>query len=50
MGDMSTCYCIYPSDYLNDLQGKRFDALKTYPEFQALCEKIKKLIVTKTNE
>lgn len=47
MNGMSTCYCIYPSDYLRMLEGKSFDPLRERQDFSALCERVKALIVTR---
>jgi len=50
MNGMSTCYCIFPSDYYDVLNGKNFDSLRDHPNFVKLCERVKALIVTKQNE
>lgn len=50
MNGMCTCYCIYPSHYLDDLNSKEFNPIHNHPEFQALCERVKALIVTKSKE
>ena len=47
MNGMRTCYCIFPSDHYNVLNGKDFEPLHNHPEFQSLCERVKALIVTK---
>ena len=47
MNGVTTCYCVYPSNILRDLQGKDFDPLKVNSEFEQLCERVKALIVTK---
>ncbi len=50
MNGMSTCYCIYPSNYLDMLKGKSFDPLREREDFSALCERVKALIVTREKE
>ena len=50
MNGVITCYCVYPSNILRDLQGKDFDPLKVNSEFEQLCERVKALIVTKPKE
>ena len=50
MNGVTTCYCVYPSNILRDLQGKDFDPLKVNSEFEQLCERVKALIVTKQKE
>jgi len=50
MNGVTTCYCVYPSNILRDLQGKDFDTLKVNPKFEELCERVKALIVTKQKE
>ena len=47
LGNMSVCNCIYPSKYWNDLIGDDFAHLHGDPEFEALCERVKALIVTR---
>ncbi len=47
MNDMISCYCIYPSNILNVLNGKDFEPLHENTEFEKLCERVKALIVTK---
>lgn len=47
MNGMTTCYCIYPSDYLDMLKDKAFDLLREREDFYALYERVKSLIVTK---
>ncbi len=49
MNGMTTCYCIYPSNYLDMLKGKSFDPLRGRDDFRALCERVKALIVTRNN-
>ena len=47
MSSMSTCYCLFPSDYYDMLGGNGFEPLRDHPEFIKLCERVKALIVTK---
>lgn len=47
---MSHCYCIFPHNYYDLLNGKDFDTLRGHPNFIKLCERIKALIVTKQKE
>ena len=47
MNNMSTCYCIFPSNYYDILNGKDFYALRNHPNFVKLCERVKALIITK---
>lgn len=50
MSGMSTCYCIYPRQYFGMLQGSGFDPIRESPDFKALCECVKALIVTRERE
>ena len=50
MSGMSTCYCIYPSQYFDVLQGGGFDPIRDNPDFNKLCERVKALIVTRQRE
>ena len=50
MSGMSTCYCIFPSRYLWMFDGDTFAPLHGNPQFEALRERIKALIVTKEKE
>ena len=50
MNNMSTCYCVYPSDCLDTLKGKSFDPLREREDFSALCERVEALIVTRAQE
>ena len=50
MNNMSTCYCIYPSNYLDMLNGKSFDPLREREDFAVLLERVKALIVTRSQE
>ena len=47
MSGMSTCYCLYPSNYFDRLLAKDFDPLRAHPDFEAICDRIKALIITK---
>lgn len=47
LSNLNLCYCIFPSKYWNDLRGDTFAPLHGNPEFEALCERVKALIVTK---
>ncbi len=47
MNNMSTCYCVYPSDSLETLKDKSFDPLREREDFSALCERVESLIVTR---
>ncbi len=44
--EVTSCYCIYPSEALNALNGKAFDPLRTDPKFKNIYERVKALIVT----
>lgn len=50
MNDMCSCYCLFPSNYYDMLNGNDFQALRDHPEFIKLCERVKALIVTKPKE
>lgn len=50
MNNMSTCYCIYPSDSLETLKDKSFDPLREREDFRPLCERVRALIVTRMQE
>ncbi len=50
MGKMSRCYCVYPSNYYDVLNGKGFESLRNHPNFVKLCERVKMLIITKQKE
>ena len=50
MNNMSTCYCVYPSDSLEALKDKAFDPLREREEFRALCERVRELIVIRPQE
>ena len=47
MNGMCSCYCLFPGNYYDILNGKDFDALRNHPQFQKLCERVKALILTK---
>lgn len=46
-GGVTSCYCVYPSACLKALRGKEFEPLFHTPAFEALCERVRALIVTK---
>ena len=50
MSGMSSCYCIFPSNYNDILNGKDFESLRNHPNFVKLCERVKALIITKQKE
>ena len=50
MNGMCSCYCIFPSNYYDILNGNDFEPLRDHPEFTKLCERVKVLIVTKQKE
>ena len=50
MKGVTTCYCVYPSNYLFLLQKKEFDSIRNHPEFQNLCARVKALIVTRPKQ
>ena len=50
MNGMCSCYCLFPSNYYDILNGKSFEPLRDYSEFTKLCERVKALIVTKQKE
>ena len=41
------CHSIYPREFFDELQGKDFEVLRSHPEFESLCERVKALIVTR---
>lgn len=41
------CHSIEPRVFFDELQGKDFEALRSHPEFQSLCDRVKALIVTR---
>lgn len=50
MRGVTTCYCIYPSNYLPWLRWKAFDALREDPRFQALQKRVEALIVIRDED
>lgn len=50
MGRGSSCYCLFPSQYFDELNGKDFEPIRNYAEFEKLCQRVKALIITKPNE
>lgn len=50
MGGLTTCYCLFPRVYYDMLRGPRFEPLFREAEFEALCARVKALIVTKRKE
>ena len=50
MPSMSTCYCIFPSDYDRMLGGSDFASLHGNPAFEALRKRVVALIVLKPKE
>lgn len=47
LNDLNVCYMIFPSHYYRTLQGDAFAPLRTHPEFEALCNRVNALVVTK---
>lgn len=47
LNDSCTCYCIYPSTYFDALRGSKFAPIHGDPRYEALCERVKALIITK---
>ena len=50
VGGTILCHSLFPSEYLDELNGKEFKALCGNPEFEQLYERIKALIVTKQKD
>ncbi len=50
MNGMCSCYCIFPRNYYDILNGQEFEPLRCHSEFQKLCDRVKALIVTKQKE
>lgn len=50
MGDVSNCYCVFPSTFANEFSGKCFDALRDNTKFAELSKRIKALILTHPKE
>ncbi len=47
LNDLNVCYMIFPSHYYRTLQSDDFAPLRFHPEFEALCDRVKALVVTK---
>lgn len=47
ISNMCTCSCIYPANYYDSLQSEAFEALRNEPKFDALCLRVKALILTR---
>ena len=47
MKGMSNCYCIFPGNYYDILNGNDFDSLRDHPKFAELINRVKALIVTR---
>lgn len=47
LNDLNVCYMIFPSHYYRTLQSDDFAPLRSLPEFEVLCNRVKALIVTK---
>ncbi len=50
MNGMCSCYCLFPGNYYDILNGNYFEPLRDHPEYTKLCERVKALIVTKQKE
>ena len=50
MNGTCSCYCVFPSNYFDILNGKEFEPLRNYPKFGKICERVKALIIIKPNE
>ena len=50
MNGMCSCYCLFPSNYYDILNGNDFEPLRDNPEYTKLCERVKVLIVTKQKD
>ena len=50
IGDVTICYCIYPSQSFRTLQSSGFDPLRSNSDFNSLCERVKALIVARKRE
>ena len=50
MNGMCSCYCVFPSNCYDVLNGKSFEAIRNHPDFEKLCERVKALIVTRSKE
>ena len=49
MNGTCSCYCVFPGNYFDTLNGKEFEPLRNYPKFGKLCERVKALIIIKPN-
>ncbi len=47
LNDLNVCYMIFPSHYYRTLQSANFAPLRSLPEFEVLCDRVKALVVTK---
>ena len=47
MNGMCSCYCLFPGNYYDILNGNDFEPLRNHSEFTKLCERVKALILTK---
>ncbi len=47
LNDLNVCYMIFPSHYYRTLQSDNFAPLRSLPEFEVLCDRVKALVVTK---
>ena len=47
LNDLNVCYMIFPSHYYRTLQSDNFAPLRSHPEFEVLCDRVKALVVTK---
>lgn len=45
MNGMCTCYCIFPSRYYDTLRRNEFEPIRSHPDFERLCERVKALII-----
>ena len=50
LNGVTTCYCLFPGNVLTALQKKEFDPVRSHPEFEKLCARVKALIVTRPKE
>ena len=47
LNELNVCSMIFPSHYDRTLQSDAFAPLRSHPEFEALCARVKALVVTK---
>ena len=47
MSRLITCSCIYPGDFLEMLKGKQFEPLHGNAEFEALCARVRALVLVR---